>query len=106
MNIDLETLSETELASMIANAQRALKEKQHGKRREVIAKIKELAASIGCTVDIHEGDKPADTKRGGKVAAKYRNPHNPEQTWTGRGMKPRWLQALLSQGRDISEFHI
>jgi len=23
--------------------------------------------------------------------AKYRNPANPEQTWTGRGKKPGWL---------------
>lgn len=23
--------------------------------------------------------------------AKYRNPANPEQTWTGRGKKPAWL---------------
>lgn len=106
MSNDLQRLSEDELANMIAEAQRALKEKQHSKRREVINQIKGLAATIGVTVDIHEGEKPVSSRRGGKVAAKYRNPHNPGQTWTGRGMKARWLQALLDEGRDISEFLI
>jgi DNA-binding protein H-NS len=106
MSNELNALSEAELANLIANAQRALREKQSSKRREVIAQIKDLAASIGCTVEINEGDRPASSRRGSKVAPKYRNPHNHDQTWTGRGMKPRWLQALVDQGHDITEFHI
>ncbi|WP_408595821.1 H-NS family nucleoid-associated regulatory protein [Limnohabitans sp.] len=35
---------------------------------------------------------------GKKVAAKYRNPVNPEQTWTGRGVSPAWVQALKTAG--------
>jgi len=35
---------------------------------------------------------------GKKVAAKYRNPANPEQTWTGRGVSPSWVQALKAAG--------
>ncbi len=106
MNTDLERLSEAELANVIANAQRALKEKQHSKRREVIAQIRDLAASIGVTVEITDGEKPVSSRRGSKVAPKYRNPDNSNQTWTGRGMKPRWLQALINQGRDANEFLI
>ena len=106
MKDNLDHMSEHELASMIANAQRALREKQSSKRREVIARIRELAAEIGVTVEIHEGDRPASSRRGGKVAPKYRNPDNHAETWTGRGMKPRWLQALVSAGREVSEFLI
>ena len=106
MSNELNALSEAELANLIANAQRALREKQSSKRREVIAQIKDLAASIGCSVEINEGDRPASSRRGSKVAPKFRNPHNHDQTWTGRGMKPRWLQALVDQGRDITEFQI
>ena len=106
MSNELNALNEAELANLIANAQRALKEKQSSKRREVIAQIRDLAASIGCTVEINDGDRPASARRGSKVAPKYRNPHNYDQTWTGRGMKPRWLQALVDQGHDVTEFHI
>jgi DNA-binding protein H-NS len=102
---DFNKLSETEIQALIDNAEKALKEKQTSKRKEVIAKIKELAASIGVSVEIIEGDKKSE-KKTGKVAAKYRNPADPSKTWTGRGLAPKWMQDLLSSGRDKSEFEI
>jgi DNA-binding protein H-NS len=33
-----------------------------------------------------------------KVAPKYRNPTNAEQTWTGRGISPAWVKALKDAG--------
>jgi DNA-binding protein H-NS len=36
---------------------------------------------------------------GKKVAPKYRNPSNHEQTWTGRGVSPTWVQALKAEGK-------
>jgi DNA-binding protein H-NS len=44
--------------------------------------------------------------KGRKVAAKYRNPANRSETWAGRGVRPRWLQAALKDGRSIEEFAI
>ncbi len=40
----------------------------------------------------------------GVVAAKYRGPAG--ETWTGRGLMPRWLSALVAQGRSRQEFAI
>jgi DNA-binding protein H-NS len=37
--------------------------------------------------------------KGAKVAPKYRNPSNHEQTWTGRGVSPTWVQALKAEGK-------
>lgn len=34
----------------------------------------------------------------GKVAPKYRNPANPEQVWTGRGIAPLWAAELKNSG--------
>jgi DNA-binding protein H-NS len=42
----------------------------------------------------------------GAVAPKYRNPENPAETWAGRGLKPRWLQAALKSGTKIDDFLI
>ena len=42
----------------------------------------------------------------GKVAPKYRNPGNPDETWAGRGKPPRWLAVQLEQGRKIEDFLI
>lgn len=98
-------LSEIELQAVIDKAEQALKDKQITKRKEVIAQIKQLAASIGVTVNISdEGEKPV--RKGKKVAAKYFNPNDKTQTWTGRGVAPKWMQALVDAGHDRSEFLI
>ena len=102
---DLNGLSAPELKAIISNAEKALKDIKLNKRKEIIAQIKELAASIDATVDIHENNKkPA--RETAKVAIKYRNPDNYENTWTGRGVMPKWLKALLDTGRQRSEFEI
>ncbi|MFM9014025.1 MAG: H-NS family nucleoid-associated regulatory protein [Gemmatimonadota bacterium] len=44
------------------------------------------------------------TSKGGKVPAKYRGPNG--ETWSGRGKQPRWLAALVADGRTPSEFLI
>jgi DNA-binding protein H-NS len=42
-----------------------------------------------------------------KLAVKYRNPSNPNQTWAGRGLKPRWLVAELKGGkRKLADFEV
>jgi DNA-binding protein H-NS len=42
--------------------------------------------------------------RGRKVAPKYRGPRG--ETWAGRGVRPRWLTALLKQGHKVEEFSV
>ncbi|HVI65526.1 MAG TPA: H-NS histone family protein [Bradyrhizobium sp.] len=42
--------------------------------------------------------------KGRKVAPKYRGPGG--ETWAGRGARPRWLAALIKQGRKLDEFAI
>lgn len=38
------------------------------------------------------------------VAPKYRGPGG--ETWSGRGLTPRWLSALIAQGKSKEEFAI
>jgi DNA-binding protein H-NS len=51
---------------------------------------------------------PAAKKRsataGSSVAPKYRGPNG--ETWSGRGLMPKWLSALVAQGRSKQEFAI
>lgn len=44
--------------------------------------------------------KPAGTP----VAAKYRGPNG--ETWSGRGLTPRWLATLVAQGKTKEAFAI
>jgi DNA-binding protein H-NS len=41
-----------------------------------------------------------------QVFAKYRNPDNPADTWSGRGKQPRWLVAQLKSGKKLDQFRI
>jgi DNA-binding protein H-NS len=50
--------------------------------------------------------RPPARKSAGKgrpVAIKYRDGDN---TWTGRGNKPRWLAARLAEGKQLAEFAV
>jgi DNA-binding protein H-NS len=56
------------------------------------------------------GGKKGRSGRGGsvlagkKIAPKYRGPDG--ETWTGRGLKPKWLQAALEDGKTTEDFLI
>jgi DNA-binding protein H-NS len=102
---EYQNLSERELQAVIENAEKALKNKQANKRKEVIAQIKELAASIDVVVEIHEPEKTS-SRKGAKVAVKYRHPGDHNKTWTGRGVAPKWMQELLNAGHVRSEFEV
>jgi DNA-binding protein H-NS len=102
---EYQDLSEHELQVVIENAEKALKNKLAYKHKEVVAQIKELAASIGVIVDIQEPDKKP-VRKGAKVAIKYRHPDDHNKTWTGRGVAPKWMQELQSAGHQRSEFEV
>ena len=103
---DLKTKTPEELQAIIIEAQAQLENIQRSKNKAVIAQIKELAASINVTVDIHEEGKRASKAAGVIVPAKYRNPDDYLKTWTGRGMTPKWLKELVTLGHDKSEYLI
>ena len=48
----------------------------------------------------------ADQRRG-PLPPLYRNPDNPQEVWSGRGMAPRWLREQMEQsGKSRDEFLI
>ena len=119
MAIDLNTLSAKELETLISKAKKRKTVLQKRKPITTVrARLKSAAAAEGYTIEELFGTtaaaatpraaKPARAPRktGVKVAPKYRNTENPEQTWTGRGKQPRWMAELVAQGRKPEEFLI
>jgi len=83
--------------------------KQQG-RTEAIAQIRALMSEYGLSVADLAGKsakaskaKSSKGKTSGKVPAKYRDSSTGE-TWSGRGLQPRWLKAALAAGRKLDEF--
>jgi DNA-binding protein H-NS len=46
----------------------------------------------------------ANKKSGVPVAAKYRGPNG--ETWSGRGLTPKWMAALIAQGQTKESFAV
>jgi DNA-binding protein H-NS len=122
MSIDINALSAKELENLISQAR---KRKTTLSKRKPVAQVRkklaQLARNEGYTLEELFGTGAAGTggtraprgtatkktrKSIGKVPPKYRDPSNPENTWTGRGKQPRWLAAYTGNGRDLEEFLI
>lgn len=77
-------------------------------RQEAISKVRALMAEHGLTATDFQGNatvKVAKTGAAKKVAAKYRDSQT-GSTWTGRGLKPRWLTQALADGKSLSDFAV
>ena len=101
----------TNLSDLIA--QRAALEEQiktltHTQRTDALEQVRALMREHGLTPadlgTVTRGmgkTKTAETK---KVAAKYRDPAG--NSWSGRGLKPKWLQAAIASGRKVEDFAV
>ena len=61
----------------------------------------QITAALGGKSRAKGAAKPARKAAAGatrKVAPKYRDPANPNNTWTGRGRMPKWVADLNAQG--------
>ena len=78
-----------------------LKDLQPGKTgRNIKANSRNSTASTGRKSSAKAKSKSAGTV----VAAKYKGPNG--DTWSGRGLMPRWLSTLVAQGKTKEDFAI
>jgi DNA-binding protein H-NS len=98
--IDLTRLSEKELDKLSSDISKEIKRRQEDERKRVLKEMKELAASIGSTVEELVGTGAPKKRR---IPAKYRNPKDSSQTWTGRGKQPRWVRDELASGKKLTD---
>lgn len=105
MSFDLSVMSRKELLELKDGIEEALRVAEQRERKEAIKAAEEAAAKFGFSLEEIAGLQRSSAKKQ-KAAAKYRNPHNPEETWSGRGRKPHWVHSALTSGMDISELEI
>jgi DNA-binding protein H-NS len=89
----LETLSNEALCKLRDDVAQLLNSRAESLQREINQLIGGAAAGR--------------TRRSGtirKVAPKYRGPNG--ETWSGRGLKPRWLIAAMNEGKELQDFLI
>ena len=86
----LDRMSYAELAELRNQVDRTMVERQNSERVALRQKMADMARDHGLSLDEVLGK---GRKGKGSVAPKYRDPKNPENTWTGRGRMPLWLVA-------------
>jgi DNA-binding protein H-NS len=99
---DIDKMSYAELAEMELRIARLKAQKQDAERAAVRQKIADIAKEHG--LDLRElfGGRGRGQRKG-SVAVKYRDPKNPDNTWTGRGRMPRWMAAATRGGKSKKE---
>jgi len=83
----------------LLEAQKALQEKLHAEKHNAIAEIAERMKLMGISIadiqDFFNHTKPVSSSK-----PKYRNPDNPDETWTGKGKPPNWFKTAIEKGID------
>lgn len=110
MKAELKQMTRKQLEKLRADVDVALKALDK-KDKKAALKAAEAAAkahgfSLGDLTGGETAEKPAPRARKArsnadgraKVAPKYRNPNDPEQTWSGRGRAPGWMAAHIEAG--------
>ena len=92
----LEKMSYAELSDLSSQIDRLMVEKQSSERSALRQKMADLARDHGLSLDEVLGK---GRKGKGTVAPKYRDPKNPENTWTGRGRMPLWMVAATKASK-------
>ena len=94
MKLDLEVLTFDEAFKLRAAVQVVLAKKLVAERAAIDERLRRL--------------QPADATRRPypPVKPKFQNPDQPSETWSGRGKRPRWLDAKLRSGGHLDDFRI
>lgn len=107
--MNLNDLSIAQLENLIVEAQSIIQQKKVAARKTLIADMEKLARDAGVSLSELFGENGAiskDKKSGAKVAAKYQNPNDPSQKWSGRGRQPLWVAALLASGKRLEDLAV
>ena len=91
MNIDLHALSLKDLKDLQSQVVKAIANFEDRRKREVLMELDEIARSKGFSLS--ELTNVAPMRKRSPSTAKYANPANKADTWSGRGRKPRRVRA-------------
>lgn len=106
---DLTQLSDDDLRAMISLAEQELTARREKTKAEFLSYVREQSRALGydaaevkaafATKGKRATAKASAGDRRAAVAAKYRNPANHAETWSGRGDKPpKWYRDAVAAG--------
>ncbi len=97
MDINLNTFTLKDLRDLQSQVAKALSSFEDRKKKAALVEIEELARAKGFTLAELTGGTVV--RKRAPATAKYANPADKSDTWSGRGRKPRWFEAALKAGK-------
>ncbi len=104
MKPDLKSMSRKELEKLRANIEKALERLAEKDKKAALVAAEKAAAAHGFSLTDLTAEPATRRRRKPKSgpkkmsAPKYKNPENPEQTWTGKGRQPDWFKTAIAAG--------
>ena len=103
---DVNAMNLDQLKKLKKDLEKAISSFEARRMADARKALEAKAAELGVSLAEVMGSKPTKGAKAA-VAAKYSNPKKPEETWSGRGRKPRWLVvAMTSVGAKLDDFLI
>jgi DNA-binding protein H-NS len=99
MNYNFEAMSVDALWQLHEELRVVLAAKMAARRQELDERLRDLEQFGAMTNKLAATLQP-------KAGPVYRNPEQPAQIWSGRGLRPRWLVFQLAAGRSLEEFRV
>lgn len=100
--MDLSSLTLAELRDLQQQIPAELKRRESIEKANVMNELRAFVKARGFDIEDFIGkETKVKVSGGGKVKVKYRHPVNSELEWTGRGRKPKWVEAWLADGGQI-----
>ncbi|AWB50036.1 transcriptional regulator [Gemmobacter aquarius] len=90
-------MSLKELKDLQSQVNRAIASFEDRKKKHALAELEEKAREMGFSLAELTG--ATVPRKRAPASAKYANPANSGETWSGRGRKPRWFDAALKSGK-------
>src|ERR671914_1443567 len=108
--INITNIPTLKLKALFKDIETELKHRDVTDKREALERMRDIAAEYGLSLsEVINKEGRLDTKKPKSKNAdqaslpKYINPDNPDQTWSGRGQKPKWLKEALKEGLTLEE---
>ncbi len=102
--MNLNTLSLKDLKDLQSQVAKQIAGYEDRKRKEALAELEEKAREMGFSLAELTG--AVVPRKRSPAVAKYANPADAADTWSGRGRKPRWFDAALKAGHKPEDLAI
>ena len=107
-DIDPSGLNIDQLADLDGKDQTEMASREKQRWKDLRSELERRVTAEGYALrDIFRelGSSGATGRQRRKMPAKFPNPQNPHQTWTGIGRSPKWVRAILHErGIDMAAF--